>query len=59
MLRKLSTPLSNKSFQSGALPSERKIAFVTPIHKKGSHHLASNYRVVNLTSMVVKVMESD
>ena len=57
----LSTPLSilfNKSFQSGVLPSEWKIAFVTPIHKKGSHHLASNYRSVSLTSTVVKVMES-
>ena len=48
----------NKSFQSGILPSEWKIAFVTPIHKKGSHHLASNYRPVSLTSTVVKVMES-
>ena len=57
----LSTPLSilfNKSFQSGVLPSEWRIAFVTPIHKKGSHHLASNYRPVSLTSTVVKVMES-
>ena len=51
----LSTPLSilfNKSFQSGVLPSEWRIAFVTPIHKKGSHHLASNYRPVSLTSTV-------
>ena len=58
----LSTPplsiLFNKSFQSGVLPSEWRIAFVTPIHKKGSHHLASNYRPVSLTSTVVKVMES-
>ena len=57
----LSIPLSilfNKSFQSGVLPSEWKIAFVTPIHKKGSQHLASNYRPVSLTSTVVKVMES-
>ena len=57
----LSTPLSilfNKSFQSGVLPSEWRIAFVTPNHKKGSHHLASNYRPVSLTSTVVKVMES-
>ena len=57
----LSTSLSilfNKSFQSGVLPSEWRIAFVTPIHKKGSHHLASNYRPVSLTSTVVKVMES-
>ena len=40
----LSTPLSllfNKSFQSGVLPPEWRIAFVTPIHKKGSHNLVS------------------
>ena len=57
----LSIPLSilfNKSFQSGVLPSEWRIAFVIPIHKKGSQHLASNYRPVSLTSTVVKVMES-
>ena len=57
----LSIPLSilfNKSFQSGVLPSEWRIAFVTPIYKKGSQHLASNYRPVSLTSTVVKVMES-
>ena len=29
-----------------------------PIHKKGSHYLASNYRPVSLTSTIVKVMES-
>ena len=53
----LSTPLSilsNKSFQSGVLPSEWRIAFATPIRKKESHSLASNYRPVSLTSMVVK-----
>ena len=46
----------NKSFQSGVLPSQWKIAFVTPIHKKGSHQLTSNYRPVSLTSTVVKVI---
>ena len=56
----LSIPLSilfNKSFQSGVLPSEWRIVFVTPIHKKGSQQLASNYRPVSLTSTVVKIME--
>ena len=57
----LSIPLStllNKSFQSGVLPSEWRIGFVTPIHKKGSQHLTNNYRPVSLTSTVVKIMES-
>ena len=40
------------------MPSEWRITFVTPIHNKGSYHLASNYRLVSLTSTVVKVMES-
>ena len=34
------------------------LLLATPIHKKGSHHFASNYRPVSLTSTVVKVMES-
>ena len=57
----LSVPLSilfTKFFQSGGLPSDWKIVFVSPIHKKGSQHLAGNYRPASLTSTVVKVMES-
>ena len=35
-----------------------KRGHITPIHKKGSCFLPSNYRPVSLTSPIVKVMES-
>ena len=35
-----------------------KIANVSPIFKKGSRHLAANYRPVSLTAVACKVMES-
>ena len=35
-----------------------KRGHITPIHKKGSRLLPSNYRPVSLTSPIVKVMES-
>ena len=60
-LQQISLPLSilfNKSFQSGHLPRNWKIAYITPIHKKGSRNVAGNYRPVSLTSTVVKLMES-
>ena len=54
-------PLSlifRKSFETGELPEDWKVANVTPIFKKGSKRLASNYRPVSLTSVVCKMMES-
>ena len=48
----------NKSFQSGHLPCDWKIAYITSIHKKGLRNAAGNYRPVSLTSTVVKLMES-
>ena len=59
--QQISLPLSilfNKYFQSGYLPRDWKIAYITPIHKKGSRNVAGNYRPVSLTSTVVKLMES-
>ena len=46
-----------KSFDEGKLPEIWKIANVTPIHKKGSKQLASNYRPISLTSIICKIME--
>ena len=57
----LAKPLAiifNKSFESGCLPDEWKIANVIPIFKKGNRHSPANYRPVSLTSIVCKVMES-
>ena len=59
--QQISLPLSilfNKSFQSGHLPRDWKIVYITPIHKKGLRNVAGNYRPVSLTSTVVKLMES-
>ena len=59
--QQISIPLSiifNKSFQSGVLPQDWKVAYITPIHKKGSCNVTGNYRLVSLTSTIVKIMES-
>ena len=58
--QQISIPLPiifNKSFQSGVLPQDWKVAYITPIHKNGSHNVAGNYRLVSLTSTIVKIME--
>ena len=49
--------LFSKSYSSGTLPSEWKLAHVVPVHKKGSKADVENYRPISLTSLVVKVME--
>ena len=57
----LVTPLTllfNKSLQSGTMPDEWKLANVTPIFKKGSKSLPSNYRPISLTSVVCKMLET-
>ena len=57
----LSTPLSaflNNSFTTGLLlPTDWKIASITPIPKKGHKHKKENYRQISLTSVVCKVAE--
>ena len=52
------TSLFNKSLQSGTMPDEWKLANVTPIFKKGSKSLPSNYRPISLTSVVCKILET-
>ena len=47
-----------KSLDTGVLPEVWKIANVSPIFKKGSRHLAANYKPVSLTAVACKVMES-
>ena len=57
----LATPLSmimQKSMDTGQVPSDWKVANVTPIYKKGSKAEAGNYRPVSLTSICCKMMES-
>ena len=55
------TPLTiiyKASLSSGELPDDWKSANVTAIYKKGSRHIAGNYRPVSLTSIACKMLES-
>ena len=65
VLKKLASvvcfPLSivfQRSLETGIVPEDWKLANVTAIHKKGPKDIVSNYRPVNLTSQVCKVMEA-
>ena len=49
--------LFNKSYTTGKLPLDWKLANVVPIHKKGKKDNVENYRPVSLTSLVMKIFE--
>ena len=56
----LAAPLSSlfkKSLECGRVPHQWKQSVVSPIFKKGSRNLASNYRPVSLTVIVCKILE--
>ena len=48
----------NNSIKHAVLPSDWKLADVTPIFKKGDKKCPENYRPISLTSVVCKVLES-
>ena len=50
--------LFNLSLATGAILEIWKLANVTPIFKKGAKTTPGNYRLVSLTSIICKVMES-
>ena len=57
----LSIPLTilfKKSLTQGDVPTDWKLANVTPVFKGGSKKYTSNYRPISLTSVVCKVLES-
>ena len=47
----------NTSLRTACLPKEWKEANVTPVHKKDSKELASNYRPLSLLCLVNKVLQ--
>ena len=47
-----------KSITTGDVPSEWKLANVTPIFKKGAKQKPENYRPISLTSIIGKMMET-
>ncbi|KAF4804505.1 RNA-directed DNA polymerase from mobile element jockey-like protein [Turdus rufiventris] len=49
--------ICQQSWLTGEVPDDRKLANVTPIHKKGGKEDPGNYRPVSLTSVPSKVME--
>ena len=51
------TILFNISLQEGVFPTIWKTAHVTPIYKKGSKELSTNYRPISLLSCINKVLE--
>ena len=56
----LSKPISSlltKSYYSASIPADWKLAFVVPVHKKGSKSDVQNYRPISLTCIIMKVME--
>ena len=50
--------LFQKSLDAGELPAVWKVADVIPVFKKGDRNLPSNYRPINLTLVICKVLES-
>ena len=51
------TYIFNKSLSTGTIPVDWSKAMISPVYKKGSVHLASNYRPVSLTVCACKIME--
>uniref|UniRef100_A0A0X3PXH1 Reverse transcriptase domain-containing protein n=1 Tax=Schistocephalus solidus TaxID=70667 RepID=A0A0X3PXH1_SCHSO len=60
LANELSAPLSvlfQKSFDSGTLPFDWKLAHITPLYKSGSRASVTNYRPISLTCILGKIME--
>ena len=51
------THLFNLTFSKEAIPFQWRCAIVSPIYKKGSRDISSNYRPVSLTCVLCRVLE--
>ena len=49
--------LWQRSLDTGVIPSDLKLQYITPIYKKGNRTEAINYRPVSLTSHIIKIFE--
>ena len=49
--------LWKRSFDTGVIPPDLKLQYITPIYKKGNRTEAVNYRPVSLTSHIIKIFE--
>ena len=50
------TKLSNKLIKGSQLPSDWRMAYISPLFKKGSRNLPANYRPISLTCILCKIM---
>ena len=60
-VEQISTPLAhvfNMSLREGIVPSKWKEANIIPLFQKGSRNESVNYRPVNLTSVICKLLET-
>ena len=48
----------NNTMEKNEIHADWKKAFVFPIFKKGARNIAANYRPINLTTILCKIMES-
>ena len=46
-----------RSFDSGMIPEQLKMQYITPVFKKGDRTKAGNYRPISLTSHIIKIFE--
>ena len=59
-IEQISIPLArvfNLSLKEGVIPFESKEANIIPLFKKGSRNKSENYRPLNLTSVICKLLE--